>query len=63
MADSVIILYLQFLVRLISYFEKSGQRDLNYGKMCKKTTYYNLLINHRADFYKIMLDTPLRRAI
>ena len=35
MTDSVIILYLQFLVRLISYFEKSGQRDLNKKNMEK----------------------------
>ena len=36
MADSVIILYLRFLVGLISYIEKSGQSDLNekiYGKI------------------------------
>ena len=39
MADSAIILYLGFLVGLISYFEKLGQRDLNkknYVKICKK---------------------------
>ena len=39
MANSAIILYLGFLVRLISQFEKLGQRDLNiksYEKICKK---------------------------
>ena len=40
MADSAIIFYLVFLVGLISFFEKLGQRDLNkknYVKICKKT--------------------------
>ena len=38
MADSSIILYLEFLEGLISYFQKLGQRDLNeknYIKICK----------------------------
>ena len=34
MADSAIILYLGFLVGLISYFEKLCQRDLN-KEICK----------------------------
>ena len=38
MADSAIISFLRFLVGLISYFEKIGQRDRNkknYVKICK----------------------------
>ena len=39
MADSAIILYLEFLEGLISHFQKLGQRDLIkkiYIKICKK---------------------------
>ena len=42
MADSAIILYLGFLVGLISYFEKLGQRNLNrnnYVKISKKNVF------------------------
>ena len=54
MADSAIVLYLRFLVGLISYFEKLGQRDL-IKKNCKnlQKMYFNLLINHQADFNEI----------
>ena len=50
-----IILYLGFLIGLISKFEKLGQRNLNkknYAQICKKT-YFNLLINHQVDFKEI----------
>ena len=54
MADSAIILYLGFLVRLISHFEKLGQRDLkNYIKNCKEKTYFKLLMIQLADFNEI----------
>ena len=39
MADSAIILYLEFLEGLISHFQKLGQRDVNKKsniKNCKK---------------------------
>ena len=39
MADSAIILYLEFLEGVISHFKKLGQRDLNeknYIIICKK---------------------------
>ena len=55
MADSAIILYLEWLKGLIYHFFKLGQRDLNkqiYMKICKKT-YFKLLINQQADFNKI----------
>ena len=55
-ADSAIILYLEFLEGLISHFQKLGQRDLNkenYIKICKKTYFKLLLINHQADFNEI----------
>ena len=51
MADSAIILYLEFLEGVISQFKKLGQCDLNkniYIKICKKT-YFKLFINHQAD--------------
>ena len=44
MADSAIILYLECLIGLISYFKKLGQCDVN-----KKI----LLINQQADFNEI----------
>ena len=50
-----IILYLGFLIGLISNFEKLGQRDLNkkiYAQICKKR-YFKLLIKHQADFNEI----------
>ena len=39
MAEMAIILYLGFIIGLISNFEKLGQRDLNkkiYAQICKK---------------------------
>ena len=48
MANIAIILYLGFLLGLISHFEKIGQRDQN------ENLYFKLfLINHRADFNEI----------
>ena len=56
MADSAIILYLECLKGLMYHFKKLGQRDLNkkiYMKICKKTYFKLLLINHQADFNEI----------
>ena len=56
MADCSIILYLEGLKGLIYHFKKLGQRDLNkkmYIKICKKTYFKLLLINHQADFNEI----------
>ena len=42
MADSAIILYLEFLEGLITHFQKLGQRDPNnkiYIKICKKNLF------------------------
>ena len=55
MADSAIILYLGFLVGLISHFEKLAQQDLNkknYVKICQKRISI-FLMNHQADFSEI----------
>ena len=55
MADSAIILYLEFPEGLISHFQKLDQCDLNitiYIKICKKK-YFKLLINHQVDFNEI----------
>ena len=56
MADSAKNLYLECLKSLIFHFKKLGQRDLNkkiYLKICKKTYFKLLLINHQADFNDI----------
>ena len=56
MADSAIILYLECLKGLIYHFFRLGKRDLNkeiYIKICKKTYFKLLLINHQADFNEI----------
>ena len=56
MADGAIIVYLECLIILIYHFKKLGQRDLNqkiYIKICKKTYFKLLLINHQADFNEI----------
>ena len=54
MADSTIILYLGFLVGLISYLEKLGQCDLNKNYVNLQKTYFKLLLkNHQADFNEI----------
>ena len=51
MANSALILYLGFLVGLISHFEKLGQRDLNKkSNNFSLKTYFKLLINHLSDF-------------
>ena len=58
LAGMAIILYLGFLIGLISNFEELRQRDLNrkfYAQICKKTyfkTFYNKLIN-QVDFKEI----------
>ena len=55
MADSAMILYLEFLEGLISHFRKIDQRDKMkkniYIKFLK--AYFKLLINHQADFNEI----------
>ena len=48
-----IILYLGFLIGLISNFEKLGQSDKNMHKFVKKTYFKLLLINHQVDFKEI----------
>ena len=56
MTEMAIILYLRFIIGLISNFEKLGQRDLNkqfYAPICKKTYFKLLLINHQVDFKEI----------
>ena len=58
MADCAIILYLECLKGLIYHFKKLGQRDLNkkiYMKICNKTYFKLLLINHKADFNEILV--------
>ena len=54
MADCSKILYLECLKSLIYHLKKIG--DLNkkiYIKICKKTYFKLLLINHQADFNEI----------
>ena len=49
-----IILYLGFIIGLISNLEKLGQRDLNKNIMHKFVkTYFKPLINHLVDFKEI----------
>ena len=53
MADSAIILYLECIKGLISYFFKLGHCDLN-KKNVYKNLYFKLLqINHQADLNEI----------
>ena len=50
-----IILYVGFIICLISNFEKLGQCDLNkkINPQIRKKTYFKLLINHQVDFKEI----------
>ena len=50
-----IILYLGFLLGLISHFEKLGHCDLDKKIIYKKyvKTYFKLIINHQVDFNDI----------
>ena len=51
-----IILYVGFIIGLISNFEKLGQRDLNKklnAQIRKKMYFKLLLINHLVDFKEI----------
>ena len=52
MAEMAIILYLGFIIGLISNFEKLGERDVNKKNdaQIRKKTYFKLLINHQVDF-------------
>ena len=67
LAEMAIILYLGFLIGLISNLEKLGQSDLNEKRNIHQfvKNVFKLLINHQVDFRKkkFRLDAPLRRFI